>query len=147
MPLIGPLNRTAQAARFTRTLGILNKSSVPIIPSMTLSARVVSNAVIRAAVEQSTAQVREGSSLSRALRNTGQFPPITVRLIDSGEQSGRLSDMLIRAAEAQERDVNNKLNTLVSVIQPLAILFVGTVILFIVLAMLLPIFRINTILT
>ncbi len=147
VPLIGPLIRTAQAARFTRTLGILTKSSVPIVPALSLSAQVVSNLVIRQAVEQAAARVREGSSLNRAVRESGQFPPLTVRLIHSGEQSGTLSDMLERAASAQERDVNHRLGTLIGVMQPVAILIVGVLILLIVLAMLLPIFQINTLLT
>ena len=147
IPLVGPLIRTAQAARFTRTLGILTKSSVPIVPALSLSAQVVNNLAIRQAVDQAAARVREGSSLNRAVRESGQFPPLTVRLIHSGEQSGTLSDMLERAASAQERDVSHRLNTLVSVMQPVAILIVGVLILLIVLAMLLPIFQINTLLT
>ena len=146
MPLLGRLIRTAQSARFTRTLGILSKSSVPIVPALSLSAKVVDNLHIRKAVEQAASQVREGSSLSMALRKSGQFPPMTVKLINSGEQSGHLSDMLMRAAQAQETDVNHRLNTLVSALQPIAILFVGLLVLFIVLALLLPIFQINTIL-
>jgi general secretion pathway protein F len=147
LPLIGPLIRTAQAARFTRTLGILTKSSVPIVPALALSAQVVNNLAMRQAVDQAAARVREGSSLNRAIRESGQFPPLTVRLIHSGEQSGTLSDMLERAASAQERDVSHRLNALVSVMQPVAILIVGVLILLIVLAMLLPIFQINTLLT
>jgi len=147
IPLLGPLIRTAQAARFTRTLGILTKSSVPIVPALSLSAQVVDNLAIRQAVDQAAARVREGSSLNRAVRESGQFPPLTVRLIHSGEQSGTLSDMLERAASAQERDVSHRLNALVSIMQPVAILIVGVLILLIVLAMLLPIFQINTLLT
>lgn len=146
-PMLGKLIRTMQAARFTRTLGILSKSSVPIVPALSLSAKVVDNLCIKEAIDHAASQVREGSSLSSALSKSKQFPPITVKLIHSGEHSGHLSDMLIRSAQSQENEVNQRLNTLVSALQPIAILLVGALVLFIVLALLLPIFQINTILT
>ncbi len=146
LPLAGPLIQTAQAARFTRTLGILTQSAVPIVPALALSSQVVSNLAIRQAVDAAAVRVREGGSLNRALAESGLFPPLTIRLIHSGEQSGKLSDMLQRAASSQERDVNHRLNALVSIMQPVAILIVGVLILLIVLAMLLPIFQINTLL-
>ncbi|MCF6300007.1 MAG: type II secretion system inner membrane protein GspF [Proteobacteria bacterium] len=146
-PLVGTLIRTMQAARFTRTLGILSKSAVPIVPALSLSSKVINNEIIKHASEQVATMVREGSSLANAMKSTGQFPPMTIKLVDVGEQSGQLSDMLTRAANAQERDVDNKLSALINAIQPMAILFVGFMVLFIVLAMLLPIFQINTVLT
>jgi len=145
LPLAGKLVRTAQSARFTRTLGILTQSAVPIVQALSLSRQVVSNQVIKQACEQTATAVREGSSLARAMQNTGVFPPLSIKLIHSGEQSGQLSHMLERIAKVQEKDVENKLKTLIGALQPLAILFVGLMVLFIVLAMLLPIFQINTI--
>jgi general secretion pathway protein F len=145
LPLLGRLIRTSQSARFTRTLGILTQSAVPIVQALSLSRQVVSNQVMKAACEHIAAAVREGSGLARAMQNTGAFPPLSVKLIHSGEQSGQLSQMLERTARVQEKDVENKLKTLIGALQPLAILFVGLMVLFIVLAMLLPIFQINTI--
>jgi general secretion pathway protein F len=145
LPLIGSFIRTAQSARFTRTLGILTKSTVPIVQALSLSSKVVNNYVIKKSIEKTALQVREGASLSQSLKINGYFPPMTIRLIHSGEQSGILSEMLERAAETQERDVNHKLTSMVSVLQPVAILIVGLIILLIVLAMLLPIFQMNTI--
>lgn len=145
MPLFGHLLRTAQAAKFTRTLGILSQSAVPIVPALSLSAQVVKNRQMRQACEQTATAVREGAALAKAMHNAKEFPPLTVKLVNAGEQSGKLSEMLNRAAEVQELDVENKLNTLIGAIQPLAILFVGLMVLFIVLAMLLPIFQINSI--
>ncbi|WP_223787588.1 type II secretion system inner membrane protein GspF [Marinicella meishanensis] len=144
LPGVGRLIRVGQAARFTRTLGILTQSAVPIVPSLSLAKQVVNNAVMKQACEQTATAVREGSSLSKAMHNTGQFPPLSIKLVNSGEQSGQLSEMLVRSALVQERDVENKIKTLIGAIQPLAILFVGLMVLFIVLAMLLPIFQINT---
>ena len=147
LPLVGSFIRISQSARFTRTLGILTKSTVPIVQALSLSGKVINNLVIKNSVEKTASQVREGSSLSQSLKNNGYFPPMTIRLINSGEQSGILSDMLERAADTQERDVNHKLRSIVSVMQPVAILIVGMMILLIVLAMLLPIFQMNTIIS
>ncbi len=144
LPVLGPLTRTAQSARFTRTLGILTHSAVPIVSALSLASQVVRNAVMKQACQQVAAAVREGASLAGAMRSADEFPSLAVKLVHSGEQSGRLSDMLNRIALVQERDVESKLTTLTNAIQPLAILFVGMMVLFIVLAMLLPIFQINT---
>ena len=146
LPVFGSLTRTAQSARFTRTLGILTHSAVPIVSALSLASQVVRNEVMKQACQQVAAAVREGASLAGAMRSVGEFPSLTVKLVHSGEQSGRLSDMLNRIAMVQERDVESKLTTLTNAIQPLAILFVGLMVLFIVLAMLLPIFQINTLL-
>ncbi len=145
LPGIGRLIRVGQAARFTRTLGILTQSAVPIVSALALSKQVVNNRIMELACDDVATAVREGSSLAKAMQNTAQFPPLSVKLVNSGEQSGKLSEMLVRAALVQEKDVENKLKTLIGAIQPLAILFVGLMVLFIVLAMLLPIFQINTI--
>ncbi len=145
VPGLGKLVRVSQAARFTRTLGILTQSAVPIVSALSLAKQVVKNLVISQACDQVATAVREGSSLAQAMQQTGQFPPLSVKLVHSGEQSGQLSQMLVRAAVVQEKDVENKIKTLIGAIQPLAILFVGLMVLFIVLAMLLPIFQINTI--
>ena len=147
LPIFGSFIRVAQSARFTRTLGILTKSTVPIVQALSLSSKVIKNLAIKQSVEKTATQVREGSSLSRSLKTNGYFPPMTIRLINSGEQSGILSEMLERAADTQERDVDHKLSSIVSILQPVAILIVGMMILLIVLAMLLPIFQMNTIIS
>jgi len=147
LPIVGSFIRIAQSARFTRTLGILTKSTVPIVQALSLSSKVIKNLAIKKSIEKTATQVREGSSLSQSLKANGYFPPMTIRLINSGEQSGILSEMLERAADTQERDVNHKLTSIVSILQPVAILIVGMMILLIVLAMLLPIFQMNTIIS
>ncbi len=144
-PIIGNLVRTSQSAKFTRTLGILSQSAVPIVSALSLSSNVVRNARFKQACEQTARAVREGASLATAMNQHGEFPALTVKLVNAGEQGGNLSDMLERAAQIQEKNVENKLATLIGAIQPLAILVVGVVILFIVLAMLLPIFQLNSV--
>jgi general secretion pathway protein F len=147
LPIVGGFIKVAQSARFTRTLGILTKSTVPIVQALSLSSKVVKNLAIKSSIEKTAIKVREGSSLSQSLKSNGYFPPMTIRLIHSGEQSGILSEMLERAADTQERDVNHKLSSIISIMQPVAILIVGMMILLIVLAMLLPIFQMNTIIS
>jgi general secretion pathway protein F len=143
LPLIGRLTRGANTGRFTRTLGILFGSGVPILDAMQIGTQVVTNLPMREAIDAAAVKVREGMPLSRALQQSKLFPPITVHLIASGESSGKLDDMLERAADNQEREVETLVAALMGVFEPLLILTMGGVVLVIVLAILLPIFDLN----
>ena len=142
-PLIGNILRSINTARFSRTLSILVASSVPILEALRISSQLLSNLPMRQAVENATVHVREGSSLRNALEQTGYFPNITLSLIGSGESSGKLEAMLDRAAETHERDVESTLSIILSLFEPILILLMGGVVLTIVLAILLPIFELN----
>lgn len=144
LPMIGRLVRGANAGRFTRTLGILFGSGVPILDALQIGTQVVSNLPMRDAIESAAIRVREGASLSRSLAASKLFPPITVHLIASGESSGTLDEMLDRAAENQEREVEGTVAAVMGVFEPVLILVMGGVVLLIVLAILLPIFDLNT---
>lgn len=143
VPLVGRLTRGANTGRFTRTLGILFGSGVPILEAMRIGTQVVTNLPMREAIEDAAISVREGAALSKSLAASKLFPPITVHLIASGESSGRLDEMLDRAAENQEREVETLIAALMGVFEPLLILTMGGVVLLIVLAILLPIFDLN----
>lgn len=143
LPLFGRLLRGSEAARFARTLQIMTASGVPLLESLTIGGKVLRYLPLRHAVEQAAIRVREGETLSGALKRSGQFPPILLRLIASGEQSGDLDKMLASAADTQEREVTTSVALLLEILQPLLILVVGVVILLIVLAILLPIFQLN----
>ena len=143
LPLIGKLVRGVNTARFARTFSILTSSGVPILEGMRISAKVMANRPMRKAVEQATGWVREGSSLQQALDKSACFPPMVIHLIGSGETSGRLEDMLDRAAQNQERELENRINLLMKIFEPALILVMGAVVLMIVLAILLPIFDLN----
>jgi general secretion pathway protein F len=143
LPVYGRLERGSNTGRFTRTLGILFGSGVPILDAMRIGTQVVDNLPMRDAIEAATIRVREGSSVNKSLAESKLFPPITLHLIASGEQSGRLDDMLVRAAEQQEREVELLLATLVGYLQPAVIVIMGGIVLTIVLAILLPIFNLN----
>jgi len=131
-------------ARFSRTLALLVSSAVPLLDALQIAAQVVGNVALREAVAQVAVRVREGETLARALRETGQFPPVMLRLIASGEKSGRLDTMLFDAAAQQERELDTALGVATTVLGPGVILLVGALVLFIVLAILLPIFSLNT---
>ncbi|HEY1077718.1 MAG TPA: type II secretion system inner membrane protein GspF, partial [Fontimonas sp.] len=125
LPMVGRLVRGANAGRFTRTLGILFGSGVPILDALQIGTQVVSNLPMRDAIESAAIRVREGASLSRSLAASKLFPPITVHLIASGESSGTLDDMLDRAAENQEREVENTVAAIMGVFEPVLILVMG----------------------
>ncbi|MCI0749484.1 MAG: type II secretion system inner membrane protein GspF [Nevskiales bacterium] len=143
LPLMGRLVRGSNAGRFTRTLGILFGSGVPILDAMRIGTQVVTNLPMREAIEAATLQVREGVPLNKSLAASGLFPPITLHLIASGEASGRLDDMLDRAAEHQEREVETLVAVMLGLLEPLLIVTMGLIVLGIVLAILLPIFDLN----
>jgi general secretion pathway protein F len=143
LPVLGRLIRSVNAARFSDTLGILTASGVPLLTSLQSAAAVVTNLPMRAAVDEAVRRVREGGALAPALGAAKLFPPIVIHLIASGEATGRLDTMLARAAEAQSRELVNWTRGMTAVLGPFLILAMGGVVLFLVVAILLPIFEMN----
>ena len=143
LPVIGRLIRGVNTARFARTLGILASAGVSILEAMRIAASVMDNLPMREAVEAATVQVREGVGIARALEESKLFPPMTVQLIASGEQSGRLRPMLDRAAVQQEGELSGIIATALGLFEPVLIMVMGGVVLTIVLAILMPIFELN----
>lgn len=143
MPLVGRLVRGVNAARFADTLGILTASGVPLLPALQSAVTVMSNLPMRSAVEDAVRRVSEGGGLAHALGRARIFPPLVIHLIASGEASGKLDTMLARAAEAQAREMENWLRWLTALLEPALILAMGMVVLFVVIAILLPIFEMN----
>ncbi|MGC8853384.1 MAG: type II secretion system inner membrane protein GspF [Halothiobacillaceae bacterium] len=143
LPLAGRLIRGINTARFARTLGILASAGVPILEAMRIAASVMDNVPMREAVEDATLRVREGVGIATALADSKLFPPMTIQLIASGEQSGRLRPMLERAAAQQEGELSAIIATALGLFEPTLIMVMGGVVLVIVLAILLPIFELN----
>jgi general secretion pathway protein F len=143
LPLIGKVVRGSNTARFARTFSTLTSSTVPVLEAMRISAEVVSNLPMRAAVVDAAVRVREGAPIGRSLGASRVFPPMMIHLISSGESSGELDTMLDRAAIHQERELDGILQGVVGLLGPLMILLMGGLVLLIVLAMLLPIFELN----
>jgi general secretion pathway protein F len=143
IPITSRLTRGINTARFTRTLSILAGSGVPILEALKIAAKVIVNIPMREAVEEASLRIREGAMISKSLAASKLFPPMTTHLIASGEASGRLEDMLNRAAGNQEREVDGLIATLLGIMQPLLVVVMAAIVLLIVLAILLPIFELN----
>lgn len=143
LPLVGRLLRGTNAARLASTLGILTASGIPLLNAMQSAVQVVTNLPMRGAVDDALRQIREGGSLSRALGKAKLFPPLVIHLIASGEATGKLDVMLDRAAQAQTRELENWVRAFTALLEPVLILVMGSIVLFIVLAILLPIFEMN----
>lgn len=143
IPLIGYLIRGINTARFTRTMSIMGSSGVTILESLKLSASVVNNLPMREAVDEVSVKVREGASIGHSLASSKLFPPMTVHLIKSGESSGKMEEMLERAAVNQERELENTISSLLAIMQPLMILIMAGIVVTIVLAIMMPIFNLN----
>ena len=143
-PGISRLLVALDTARFASTLSILMASGVPLLESLRIAGQVLTNLVLRDDSEQVAERVQEGSSLHRALEQSGHFPPMMVHMVASGETSGELETMLERSASNQERELEMTLGTMMSLFEPLMVVFMGGMVLTIVLAILLPIFDLNT---
>jgi general secretion pathway protein F len=145
IPVLGKLLKIRDTARFAHTLGILNAAGVPILEALQISADVVSRLPIRAKIQQATLHIKEGDSINHALKQSGYFTPMAVQLIASGESTGRLETMLERCAHYQEQEVTRATEVALALFEPFLILVMGGIVLFIVLAILLPIFSISLI--
>ena len=143
IPVLGRVTRGLNTARFARTLSILSSSGVPVLEALRIGASVVSNLPMRDAVEDTGVRVREGAAIGRSLALSKLFPPMSIRLISSGEASGELDNMLERAATHQENEMDNLLGTMLNILEPALIVVMGLLVLAIVMAILLPIFQVN----
>lgn len=143
LPMLGNLLRVADSARLASTLGILGRSGVPLVEALAICRQVVVNLAIRGAVEEIGARVKEGGSLSRAMEKSGHFPPMLVQMIASGEASGELTQMLNRAADYQERDLNQTVQTMVGLLGPIMLLVMAGFVVLVVLSVVMPMMEIN----
>lgn len=143
LPVIGRIVRGLNTARFTRTFSIMTGSGVPVLEGLRISGEVVTSTPMRAAVEEATLRIREGAPIGASLGQARQFPPLCIHLISSGEASGQLEAMLGKAAGQQEREMDGLISTLLNIVEPGMIIFMGVLVLSIVIALLLPIFEMN----
>lgn len=143
-PVVGRLLRNLHAARLSRTLATMIAGGLPLLEGLIITAPTVRNRVLRGATEQMVATIREGGSLSTAMRRADVFPPLLVHMAASGESSGRVELMLSRAADYLEREFNTYTAVALSLLEPAIIVVMGAVVALIVLSILLPILQINT---
>lgn len=144
LPMLGRLIRDLNAARLARTLSTMIASGLPVLEGLLLTAPTVRNHALRAAVTDMANVVREGGSLSGAMRRAGVFPPILLYMAASGENAGRVDLMLARAADYLEREFNAVVAVALSLLEPAIIVVMGLIVTVIVLSILLPILQINT---
>lgn len=144
LPIIHKIVRGINTGRFARTFSILTGSGVQILEGLKISSKVISNLPMRNAVTEATARIREGGGIGKSLEQSKQFPPMTINLISSGESSGRLEEMLDRAAVAQEREIESLIGGFLSLLEPMMIVGMGVVVMLIVMSVLLPIFQMNS---
>jgi general secretion pathway protein F len=143
LPVIGWLVRGAQSARYVGTLAILTGSSVPLVQAMGIASGVMSNEFLKERLQAAQKSVREGGSLRKALEDVEYFPPMMIYMIASGESSGSLDEMLGRAAESQEQDLQSAVTAFVSLFEPAMLLLMAAIVLFIVMAIMMPIMSMN----
>jgi general secretion pathway protein F len=143
LPLVGGVFRAAALSRFARTLGTLVKSGVSLLPSLKIVENTIGNRILAKQISRVAEEARGGDSLAAPLRKLGIFPGTAVQMIDVGEESGRLDEMLLKVAEIEERHMRARTKTLISLLAPILILVVGAVVGFMVIALLLPIFKMS----
>lgn len=145
LPLVGRLEHLSALSRFARTLSTLISGGIPVDRALRIVAPVVGNVVITEQITASADRVVEGATLSESLRPHPEIPPTLVQMVAVGEESGALGDLLYRAADAMDEETNARLSRLLSLLEPLIILVMGTVVAFIVVSVLLPLLDISQI--
>jgi type IV pilus assembly protein PilC len=140
LPVLGNLQRKAGIARFTRTLGTLVSSGVSILDGLEITARTAGNRVLHDAIMESRASIAGGETISEPLKRSGVFPPMVVQMINVGEQTGGLDEMLTKIADFYDEEVDAAVEALLSAMEPIMIVFLGVVVGGMIVAMYLPIF-------
>ena len=140
MPILGPLQRKAAIARFTRTLGTLVSSGVAILDGLEITARTAGNRVVHDAIMESRTSIAGGDTISEPLKKSGVFPPMVVQMINVGEQTGGLDEMLTKIADFYDEEVDAAVEALLSALEPVMIVFLGVIVGGMIVAMYLPIF-------
>ena len=139
-PVLGPMLRKAAIARFTRTLGTLVSSGVAILDGLEITARTAGNRVVHDAIMESRASIAGGDTISEPLKKSGVFPPMVVQMINVGEQTGGLDEMLTKIADFYDEEVDAAVQALLAAMEPVMIVFLGAIVGGMIVAMYLPIF-------
>jgi type IV pilus assembly protein PilC len=141
LPVFGPLFQKISVARFSRTLGTLVSSGVPILDGLTIVSKTSGNRAVETAILNARASIREGETIAEPLGRSGMFPPMVIQMISVGESTGALDSMLSKIADFYEEEVDVAVGNLTSLLEPLLMVFLGVVIGGVVISMYLPIFQ------
>ena len=144
IPIFGKIIKDNILSKFSKTFGILVNAGVPIIDTLNLVKKVVDNRVYELATIEASINIENGSNISQALKNTGEFPSVMIQLLSTGEETGEIDTLSLKASEFYTKQVNASVDRLTSIIEPLLIILVGGVIGIIVVATYLPIFHFGT---
>ncbi|MFH1223544.1 MAG: type II secretion system inner membrane protein GspF [Pseudomonadota bacterium] len=145
IPIFGKIIRLTAVGQFTRTLSTLHGAGVPLLQALDIVSNVVDNVVIKATLKEARDAVSEGQSLASTLKKSGQFPPIVIHMISVGERTGELEAMLRHVSDAYEIEVETRIQTLTSLLEPAMIIVMGATVAFIVLAILMPIMQMTSV--
>ena len=143
-PLVGKLALRMAMSRFTRTLGMLLHSDIPLLDALEIARAVVNNTVLSDAIQRAQEDIREGATIAAPLQASGYFPPLVSHMVSVGEKTGRLEEMLLRVADNYDNEVRSSVEGLTSLVEPVIIVLMAVVVFGIMLAVLLPIFELNT---
>jgi type IV pilus assembly protein PilC len=138
MPVLGPVVSKVAISRFTRTLGTLVSSGVPILQALTIVKETAGNVIVSNAVSQVHESVKEGETITAPLEASGVFPPMVISMVDVGEQTGALPEMLLKIADNYDEEVDNAVAAMTSLLEPIMIVFLAVVVGSIVIAMFMP---------
>ena len=141
LPFIGRVVRASAISRFSRTLATLLKGGVPMLKSMDIVQNVAQNTVLKQAIKKAQSDIREGESIARPLQESGQFPPLAIQMIKTGEKTGELEDMLIKISDTYDFQVNTDINTLTALLAPVMIMVMGGIVGFIIFSVITPIMQ------
>ena len=138
MPALGPVISKVAISRFTRTLGTLVSSGVPILQALTIVKETAGNIIISNAIAKVHESVKEGETITAPLESSGVFPPMVVSMVDVGEQTGAMPEMLLKIADNYDEEVDNAVSAMTSLLEPIMIVFLAVIVGSIVIAMFLP---------
>jgi type IV pilus assembly protein PilC len=138
VPVVGPVVNKVAISRFTRTLGTLVSSGVPILQALTIVKETAGNVIIGNAVSAVHESVKEGETITAPLEASGVFPPMVISMVDVGEQTGALPEMLLKIADNFDEEVDNAVAAMTSLLEPIMIVFLAIIVGSIVIAMFLP---------
>jgi len=138
LPIFGPLVQKLVVARFSRTLGTLISSGVPILQALSITKETAGNIVVSRAIGNVHDSIREGETIAGPLEDSGVFPPLVTNMIAVGEETGNLDQMLVKIADTYDDEVDTAVAGLASTMEPLLIIFMGTIVAFIVISLFLP---------
>jgi len=144
MPVYGDVTRKSAIARFTRTLGTLLKSGVPILSGLAIAKEAMGNAVLMRDIEEAAAGVKQGRSLAEILRRSRGFPAMVVDMIAVGEESGNLDEVLVNLADSYDNQVDRSVKVFISLFEPALLVVMASIVGFVVISMLLPVFTLSS---